>query len=181
MRSDQPFLFLCQSFQFPPFFFIIIYQIAVGSIFTNYTIISSRIGIDHNWYNRIEELTTVLDQLNMFSFLIGKGIGSVVATPFGQVHVPHIAIFWFLISFGLIPFLFAIYFLYVKMPLSYLKSIRLIKRTGKIHPILIVAPGLFAWSVTLLISGGISYFGFFSIGITLCFYENFTRFYTAKI
>ena len=157
-------------------FIYTIYRTLTGIIFSDYTIIVNRMVVDNNWYGRFEEATDLLRQLNMFDLLIGRGIGATVPTALGQTHIPHIAILWFLFAFGLIPFIYAIYTLYVKIPLTYLKSIHSIKRTGKIHPILIVAPGLFAWSASLLISGGISYYGSFCIGIILCFYEEFRKF-----
>lgn len=161
-------------------FIYIIYRISIGTLFSDYTIIANRMVVGNSWYIRLEEAADLLRQLNMFDLLIGRGLCATVPTALGQTHIPHIAILWFLFAFGLIPFIYVIFTLYVKIPLTYLKSIHSIKRTGKIHPVLVIAPGLFAWSVSLLISGGISYYGFFSIGITLCFYENFNRFCSVK-
>ena len=161
-------------------FIYIIYNIFSGILLSDYTIISNRMVIDDNWYSRFGEATDLLRQLNMFDLLIGRGIGATIPTALGQTHIPHISILWFLFAFGLIPFIFVVYTIYVKVPLIYMKSLRSIRRTGNIHPILIVAPGLFAWSSTMLISGGISYYGFFCIGITLCFYENFSIFSRVK-
>ncbi len=156
-------------------FSYILYSIVEGTMFSSSSVISQRIEQNHTIDFRIEEATEVLNQLNIIDFFIGRGLGITIKTVLGQTHVPHIAILWFLMSFGVVPFLYIVYLLYIKTPSIYLKRLLSIKRKGIIHPILLVAPSLFAWSAALLISGGISYFSFFGIGITLCFYNNFRK------
>ena len=149
------------------FFLVFLYRVIIGSYFSGVSDISMRIQADGNVFARLVEAVDYVSGLRPIDILVGRGLGTTVKTVLGETHIPHIAIFWFLGAFGIIPFVYIVYLLYLKIPHLYFKNIIAFKNSGRINTILIVGPALFGWSATLMISGGISYFSFFGIGMTI--------------
>lgn len=110
---------------------------------------------------RIEEAASGLKSMQDLDWILGRGMGANYERSFQDrdgrsiFTTFHIGIFSFLIKGGIILFTVCTYFLFIKFPLLFYKALLTPnaldpkKRTA----LLLVLPGIFAWSFSLLTSG----------------------------
>lgn len=127
---------------------------------------------------RIKEAETALESLQGLDIIFGKGLGSSFVSPKGdRINFTHIGILTFWLKGGFIVFILCVFFLYIRLPQLFVRSIL---RPYKLAPkertaILTVLPGVFGWMVLLLMSGGFSLYNFIGVGFGLGAYLHFRK------
>jgi hypothetical protein len=125
---------------------------------------------------RAFELLSFFVQSNFQQLIIGRGLGGSISSPIynGEfTSTLHIGIMNFWMKLGFVPFLMVVYFLFIRVPIKYIKSYIVIKRkiTNNYHTAnVIVLSTLFPWLISLLISGGFGEINFLFSGFTLYTY-----------
>ncbi len=142
-----------------------------GVAFSDSTILADRFssnGDINSGFDRIVELQDALRQIGPFKAVVGGGLGYTFDSIFDYTSIgTHLAVFTFLLKFGIVPFVVMTLSLYVYLPVRFVlavlnhPSVSPSVRTG----LLIVMPGVFAWLAILATSGG--YDVYYSLGIGL--------------
>jgi hypothetical protein len=122
---------------------------------------------------RAFEFLSFFLQSNFQQLIIGRGLGGSIRSPIYNSEITstmHIGIMNFWMKFGLFPFLMIVYFLFVRVPIQYIRSYIVIKskRSNYRHTAnVIILSTLFPWMISLLISGGFGEINFLFTGFAI--------------
>lgn len=126
--------------------------------------------------SRFFELISFFDNSNSSQLLFGRGFGGSVPSPTYQMKLTstlHIGLLNFWMKMGFIPFLFITYFLFIKIPIRYIRSFNLItsKKSNYYHTANVcILSTLFPWIISLILSGGFNEISFLFAGFVMYFY-----------
>lgn len=147
------------------------------SVFKRFEEISQ---VDRSSELRVEEAIGAIQGLQDFELIVGRGMGSVTFAPNRNNEDTiwcHIGIFTFLLKGGLVLFSFFAYIFYVKFPWLYVKA--LLKPSTlapkKRTALLTVLPGVFAWSISILMEGRTTSIFTIALGFGLAAYYHFKK------
>jgi hypothetical protein len=124
---------------------------------------------DGGLQSRFAELVYAYEDASSSDLFFGLGLGSTVRNVTGgqMMSYLHIAIFMFLMKFGLIPFLLIVAFLYVKIPLEFIRAACGSRSIGKARAeaILGAYPFVIGWLALTLMSGGMDWYSVLGLGM----------------
>jgi hypothetical protein len=141
----------------------------LGFAFTGSTVLANRLSDEHDvtsGTDRLVELQDGLSQLGFFKGIVGGGLGCTFESIFDYRAIQfHIAIFTFLLKFGILPFSVIVITLYLVLPFKFLQAFL---RPATLSPstrtaLLVVLPSVFGWLTILSTSGG--YDMYYAIGL----------------
>jgi hypothetical protein len=130
--------------------------------------------------SRAEEARVMIPQLSVAELWLGRGMGARFETTIAQEEVAsetHIAIFTFLLKFGLPVFACLVFFAYVFIPWRYVQSIAgfgvqdLNERVAFVKAM----PAFFAWVAILSMSGGFNSYAFLGAGLTYATFQKLSQ------
>ena len=128
---------------------------------------------------RVLELAEFYASSNNSQLLLGRGVGGSITTPIlgGEMtQAMHIGIINVWMKYGLLPFAIASVFLFLVIPIRYVRSFAnaqrpSLQRTTSDTANIVILPSLFPWIIGLLISGGYGQGSLFFAGFTFYAYS----------
>lgn len=126
--------------------------------------------------NRFFELKSFFIQSDLMQIIFGRGLGGTISSSIHQGELTstlHIGVLNFWMKMGILPFLTIFWYLYIKIPIRYIRSFNICKYedTDYYHTAnVVLLPSLFPWIISLLLSGGFSEINFLFAGFILYFY-----------
>ncbi len=152
-----------------------------GWVFADSTALSSRLWSSQGMgglEDRVNELSIYLREEGWLPFLWGGGLGATFDSQHGYRAVFfHLGVFTYLLKFGVLPTLLLVLFLYVYVPLRYLRallgasSLSPFQRTA----MLIIFPSFLCWLASMTVSGGYSEVHALNMGLVVAAYFHLSR------
>jgi len=165
--------------------FWILVLAGIGTFLFRWLIAKGGIGVERltdiglvSYFDNIRyaEITGFFEQMsNSMLIIFGQGLGGTIASPIYPLdgtETMHVGIFNFWMKMGIVPFILVVFFLYIRIPYLYLRTLRNpamfspFKRTAN----LVVLPSLFPWIAGLAISGGFGEVSFLFAGFAYLMY-----------
>jgi hypothetical protein len=147
-----------------------------GSIIARVSQLQTR---DYTVVSRLDELGHFFDQSDAIDIVVGRGLGATIHNVNDQeeMNYLHIAVFSFLMKFGLFPFILILIELYIRVPLRFALLVTSFGRKGDTRDDSRIAafPFLIGWLALTLMSAGIDWYYMLSLGMLWAAYHSTAR------